>query len=89
MFGKTFTRKKTEPRKPRVGDLLWYHPNPNECGPSPDDQPLAALVAHVNCDGTLNLSVFNVVGTAHSRESVLCVPEARMGCAEWPYEEKA
>lgn len=82
MFGKK------QPRKPRVSDLLWYWPLPSECGPEPDGQPLAALVTHLNTDGTVNLAVFSIAGTPHSRENVSCLQSGKEGCAEWPYEVK-
>lgn len=88
MFG-----KKKQPRKPRVGDSLWYWAAKYECGPHPDGQPLASLVTHINEDETVNLAVFSIAGTPHSRESVDCLAPGQVrtnltGSAEWPYEEK-
>lgn len=52
--------------KPTIGRVVWFHP----AGSSNDDQPLAAIVAHVWSDTCVNLAVFDANGIASNQTSV-------------------
>lgn len=59
---------------PTVGRMLWFWPNPRD--PRSKDagtQPLAAQVAHVNEDGTVNLGVLTATGNWTEARRVLLV----------------
>lgn len=45
--------------KPTVGRVVWYYP----AGHHGDNQPLAALVAHVWSDTCVNLAIFDANGS--------------------------
>lgn len=79
--------------KPTVGRVVWYWPHVNDAdaGPHPGDQPLAAHVAHVHNDTSVNLMVIGKNGVAfpklnvslwHGEESKQLRPD--VGFAEWP-----
>lgn len=77
---------------PTVGRIVWYYPFPNDPGPSPGGQPLAAVVAHVWSDTCVNLAVMDANGATYNRTSVLLVQEGNarpdVGFCEWmPYQK--
>lgn len=54
----------TNPIKPTNGRVLWFFPHANSTlNKGRDGQPLAATVAHVNDDDTVNLTVHAVDGS--------------------------
>lgn len=73
--------------KPTIGRVVWFWPDiKNE-----NNQPLAAVVAHVWSDTCVNLAVFDANGFASSRTSVLLhqegSPQPSACFAEWmPYQ---
>lgn len=78
--------------QPTVGRVVWYRRFPQDPGPNPGDQPLAAIITHVWSDTCVNLVVFDADGIAYNKTSVLLHqdgderPEA--GFAEWmPYQK--
>jgi len=82
---------------PTVGRIVHYHPRPGEKGVTVPDtmgQPCAAIVAHVNPDGTVNLGVFDRDGHQYGRRGVPLVqegqstPETGDWC-EWMAYQKA
>lgn len=82
--------------QPTPGRIMWFYESPNTCTigfiPPRAGEPLAAVVASVNGDGTLvNLSVFDADGNLHPRQNVSVVqdsapvPDAAYAC--WmPYQ---
>ena len=52
--------------KPTIGRVVWYHP----VGSTSDEQPLAAIIAHVWSDTCVNLAVFDSNGVAINQTSV-------------------
>lgn len=83
--------------KPTIGRVVWFRPSQTTVDPGfashGNDQPYAAMIAHVHSDRLVNLSVFDANGTAHSRTSVELVQDgdAVPGCGyycEWmPYQK--
>lgn len=81
--------------EPTVGCVVWYRPASDEDGPHGQhkgDQPLAAHVAAVNDDGTINLMVIEQSGTPFGRTAVPLVQEGDNippgAYAEWmPYQK--
>lgn len=82
--------------KPTVGRVVWFHPSKNSAEPGfsrhAEGEPYAAMIAHVNGERLVNLTVFDANGAAHPRTSVELVQD---GCsipgsgyyAEWmPYQ---
>ena len=74
--------------KPTVGRVVWYHP----AGSTAEEQPLAALIAHVWSDTCVNLAVFDSNGAASHQTSVFLFqgdqtpPSSQF--AEWmPYQQ--
>jgi len=71
--------------KPTVGRRVWYYPATNEKRMSMlpfhlhGDGPLDAGIAHVNDDGTVNLSVFDSIGNHHSRQKVRFIDNDETG----------
>lgn len=65
--------------KPTIGRVVWFRPSQNTVDPGfashGNDQPYAAMIAHVHSDRLVNLSVFDANGTAHSRTSVELVQD--------------
>lgn len=61
--------------KPTVGRVVWYHPATFNGLAGDSVQPLAAIVARVWTDASVNLAVFDSNGVSHSRTSVLLVQE--------------
>jgi hypothetical protein len=61
--------------KPTIGRVVWFHPGRDFPGTVIDDQPLAALVAHVWGDRCVNLQVADSNGVAHSQTSVELVQD--------------
>lgn len=59
---------------PTVGRVVWFHPsiNTGEAGFAyhGGGQPLAAIIAHVQGDRMVNLTVFDSNGVPHGRTSV-------------------
>jgi hypothetical protein len=82
---------------PTVGRIVHYHPRPMEISmgsiPDPKGQPLAAKIAHVNLDGTVNLGVLDADGNGYSRRFVPLVqegesaPETGDWCEWMPYQK--
>jgi hypothetical protein len=61
---------------PTVGRLLHYHPNQADAyGHARRGQPLAAVVAHVNDDGSINISALSAEGSWFGRLRVPIVQE--------------
>lgn len=77
---------------PAVGRIVWYFRGEDDPGPSPEGQPLAAIVTHVHSDRLINLSVFDATGVPYSRCSVTLVqpgesPPTTGRFANWmPYQ---
>jgi hypothetical protein len=74
--------------KPTIGRVLWYHP----VGSTAEEQPLAAVVAHMWSDTCVNLAVFNANGEARNATSVLLYQgegeRPSSNYAEWmPYQQ--
>lgn len=77
---------------PTVGRVVWFHHGVVDntlfvCGA----QPMAATVAFVNDDGTVNLSVSDHMGVQHNKQSVPLVqdgyqPKSGMWCEWMPYQ---
>lgn len=57
--------------KPTIGRVVWYW----VAKPSPQQQPLAAIVANVIDDGHVNLSVFDAEGNQRGETNVPLVQE--------------
>lgn len=77
---------------PSVGRVVWYRPHTLDMKLPAHTQPFAASVAHVNEDGTVNLSIINERGQQFFRENVTMIIEdeqrAEAGQAEWmPYQK--
>lgn len=76
--------------KPTVGRVVWFYPKNHQ----PNDQPLAAIVAHVWSDTCVNLAIFDANGCPMSDPptSVLLVQEGNEiptgghYCAWMPYQ---
>ena len=73
--------------KPTVGRVVWYHPS----GSTSEEQPLAAIIAHVWSDTCVNLAVFDANGAATNQTSVFLYQgdtDRPSSCyAEWmPYQ---
>lgn len=51
---------------PTVGRIVWYHPET----PTPNGDPLAAKIAAVNTDGTINLAVVDQNGLPFGAQNV-------------------
>lgn len=77
---------------PTIGRRVWYFASANEKRWSMlpfhkyGDGPLDAGIAHVNEDGTVNLSVSDSAGNQHARQNVLFIdndqtPMPSDGCA--------
>lgn len=83
--------------KPTIGRVVWFHPSEftGEAGFAGhgNDQPYAAIIAHVWSDAMVNLTVFDANGTAHSRTSVALVqdgspvPGGGFYCEWMPYQK--
>ncbi|WP_109477684.1 hypothetical protein [Paraburkholderia sp. C35] len=78
--------------KPSIGRVVWFTPEKNDALAS--DQQLAALIAYVHSDRSVNLAVFDACGGgAHSRTSVTLLqgddlPPEGGGYAEWmPFQK--
>jgi hypothetical protein len=75
--------------KPTIGRVVWYYPDGDTGG---DDQPLAAVIAHVWDDYTINLMAIDPNGNTFSvLEAVLLqgdeVPHPGESYACWmPYQ---
>lgn len=73
---------------PTVGRDVLFTPATDDTISRHGDQPLAAKIAYVHDDGTVNLAVFDAKGNSTARTSVPLVqgdadrPEAFF--AEWP-----
>jgi hypothetical protein len=84
---------------PTVGRVVWYHRGARSgfTGHHYEDQPLAAHVAYVNDDGSINLMVIDAHGTPFAVRNVPLVQDggvvpddaaAGPGWAEWmPYQK--
>ena len=77
---------------PTVGRVVHYVCGPNDGSAPADGSSLAAIVAAVNADGTVNLAVFGSNGNLQPRLNVTLVQEgesapADEGYAQWmPYQ---
>lgn len=75
--------------KPTPGRVVWYYPTSDEPGPTVPG-PLAATVAGVIDDETVNLTVHTFEGDVYARQKVqLCQGDTRpeLPYAEWmPYQ---
>lgn len=76
---------------PTVGRMLWFYPDQQD-GERYQGLPLAAVVAAVNEDGTVNLGVFDANGCTSGRRNVLLIqgddpsPAAGDFCKWMPYQ---
>ncbi len=73
--------------QPSIGRVVWFHP----LGSNIEEQPQAAIVAHVWSDTCVNLAVFDSNGVPYSQTSVFLYqgegerPSSQF--AEWmPYQ---
>ena len=57
--------------KPSIGRIMWYWPDASVR----KDQPWAAIVVYVHGDNTVNLAVWDDVGSAKSKTSVPVVQD--------------
>lgn len=80
--------------QPTVGRVVWFWPGLYDELKIINDQPLAAIVAHVHSEGCVNLTVFDHNGVSHGRTSVMLLqpggPQATEGSnyCEWmPYQK--
>lgn len=49
--------------EPTVGRIVWFYPTPQDSrNKGRGEQPLAAIIVHVNDDATLNLNVNGALG---------------------------
>jgi hypothetical protein len=83
--------------KPTVGRVVWYYPNgavgwPQQF-PGHEAEPMAAVIAFVHNDATINLHAIDPHGAASALDSVLLLQEGEtkpapgMGYATWmPYQ---
>ncbi len=65
---------------PVIGDRVWYYPAPAQTGMRSSDRnkPFAAFVVDVNPDASVNLVIFDHIGTPHATQSVAIVhPDAK------------
>jgi hypothetical protein len=74
--------------KPTIGRVVWFHP----AGSSPEEQPNAAIIAHVWSDTCVNLAIFDANGAASNQTSVFLYQDAgerpSSQYAEWmPYQQ--
>lgn len=75
--------------KPTVGRVVWFRP----MSASENPQPLAAIIAFVHDDKTVNLAVFDRNGESYPLEGVQLIQEGEMPCrpggyCEWmPYQK--
>lgn len=81
---------------PTVGRVVWYRPSDDELqhipAPPQAGEPLAAHVAQVNEDSTVNLMVIDGAGSTFGRTNVPLVqdgaPWPNTGFCEWmPYQK--
>lgn len=77
---------------PTPGRVVWFNPGEHDGINRNEGQPLAAIIAGVNADGTLNLAVFDASGNTQPRTNVTLVQPGDAnapvaGYAEWmPYQ---
>jgi hypothetical protein len=74
---------------PTEGRIVWFRVDPRQGIPCREGKPNAAIVAAVNDDGTVNLTVFGSDGSQHSRENVTLVqdgPVQHGECTWMPYQ---
>lgn len=78
--------------EPTPGRVVWYTPSAADTLALNDGAPLAAIVAAVHADGSVNLAVFDAQGDSRARAHVTLVqdgediPEAG-DYAQWmPYQ---
>lgn len=78
---------------PTVGRVVWFHPHV-DTGRDPNGQPLAAIVAKVIDERTINLGVFNADGTISAAQHVPLLQDgdapadADAAYAEWmPFQK--
>lgn len=75
---------------PTVGRIVWFHPE----GGTPNGDPLAAKIAAVNEDGTINLGVLDHNGVPYAKTNVFLRQDGEAnplastgGWAQWmPYQ---
>lgn len=79
--------------EPTVGRIVWYWPANSDGIPCDGKQPCAAVVSHVNEDGTVNLQVADMHGFPHSKTQATLIqpedPRPARGFAEWPAKVEA
>lgn len=74
--------------QPTIGRVVWYHPESS----TEQQQPYAAIVAHVWSDTCVNLAVFDSNGVATNKTSVFLyqgdgAERPSSSYAEWmPYQ---
>lgn len=83
--------------KPTIGRVVWFHPAKGVSDGGfvyhGNDEPLAAIIAHVWNDSMVNLAVFDSNGTSHNRTSVKLFQDGEdksdyNSYAEWmPYQK--
>src|SRR5690242_881952 len=74
------------PRKPRLGDMVWFG-EVSDMTPGRQAVPLVAIVVHVYesaGDRRVNLAVFHRDGMITPRATVAFSPELAAGCWSWP-----
>lgn len=78
---------------PTPGRVIWYTPGENDGITRNGTEPLAAIVAAVLVDGTINLAVFDARGHLTQRHNVAIVDgdttieQLEAGFAHWmPYQ---
>jgi hypothetical protein len=79
---------------PTPGRIIWYTPGTNDGITRNGTEPLAAIVAAVLADGTVNLAVFDARGNLSQRHAVeiedselIHVSQVESGYAHWmPYQ---
>lgn len=77
--------------QPTPGRVLWYYPSKDEKTGLHlpfllhGEGPLAASIAHINPNGTLNLGVLDSSGNHHSRQGIVLVQDGEDVPAEDAY----
>ena len=75
--------------EPTVGRVVLYTPALGEGFYAGSQTQFAALIAAVNVDSTINLSVFDASGNSHARQNVPLVDEPQDGAhARWMEYQK-
>lgn len=76
---------------PTVARMLWYRANVGDIVPSRGDEPLAAILAGVVDDSTVNLAVFGADGSGpYAKQNVVLTQEgepAPGACCWMPFQK--